>query len=46
MEMAGLWTPGIVSEDESVTGGPVGGVPLAVPVFVMLPRSTSACVVV
>ena len=33
--MAGLWTAGMISVDELVTAGPVGGVPVAVPVLVI-----------
>jgi hypothetical protein len=36
----------MVNEDVAVTAGPVGGVPLAVPVFEIDPASMSACVVV
>jgi hypothetical protein len=43
---AGVSDAGMVSEDVTVTAGPVGGVPLAVPVLEMDPASTSACVVV
>ena len=42
----GVWTPGSVPDEVSVTGGPDGGVPVAVPVFVIAPASTSAWVVV
>ena len=44
--MAGFCSAGTVRVDGSVTAGPVGGSPLAVPVLVMPPRSTSAWVVV
>ena len=44
--MPGFDTAGIVTVDVALTGGPVGGCPVAVPTLVMLPRSTSACVVV
>ena len=44
--MLGLGAAGMVTEDVSVTGGPVGGVPVAVPVLVTDPASTSAWVVV
>jgi len=37
---------GIDSGDESVTVGPVGGVPTTVPVLLIEPASTSAWVVV
>jgi len=43
---AGDWTAGIVSEELSVTFGPVGGVPVAEPVLEIDPASMSACVVV
>ena len=41
-----FWWAGIVREDEAVTFGPVGGVPVATPVFLSFPASTSAWVVV
>ncbi len=44
--MVGSCVPGIVTVDGRLMGGPLGGVPLAVPVLVMLPRSMSAWVVV
>ena len=37
---------GMVTEEVAVTVGPVGGVPVAVPVLVIAPASTSAWVVV
>jgi hypothetical protein len=43
---AGASDASIVSEDVAVTAEPVGGVPLAVPVFEIDPASTSDCVVV
>ena len=46
MAMFGVWVPGMVSEAGAVTWVPAGEVPVAVPVLVMLPRSTSAWVVV
>ena len=46
MSMAGAWVAVTVAVDWSVTAGPVGGVPGAVPVLVMSPASTSAWVVV
>src|SRR5262249_45166686 len=46
MPIAGTCAAGIVRLDSSVTAVPLGGVPVAVPVFVMLPAFTSACVVV
>src|ERR1700744_2330852 len=42
----GLCTPGTVTVDWAVTAAPVGGVPVAVPVLVMWPRSTSVWLVV
>ena len=44
--MAGFWVAGTVVVEVSVTGGPVGGVPVAVPVLVTAPASRSAWVVV
>ena len=45
--MAGLaGVAGTVSDDVAVTFGPVGGVPVAVPVLEREPASTSAWVVV
>ena len=44
--MAGASTAVTVTEDWAETGAPVGGVPVAVPVLVMLPLSTSVWVVV
>src|SRR5262245_13361248 len=44
--IAGLCAAGIVTLDSAVTSAPTGGVPDAVPVLVMLPAFTSACVVV
>ena len=44
--MAGPWVAGMVTDDCAVIADPVGGVPVAVPVLVMLPRSRSAWVVV
>ena len=38
--------PGRSVEDVAVTAGPAGGVPVAVPVLVIEPASTSAWVVV
>jgi hypothetical protein len=46
MPMAGAWIKNTVVVDVAVTAGPVGGVPDAVAVLVMLPLSTSAWVVV
>src|ERR1700750_121059 len=46
MVMPGLSVAGMVTVDVCVTSGAVGGVPVAVPVFVTDPLSTSACVVV
>jgi hypothetical protein len=43
---AGVSIASIVNEDVAMTPGPVGGVPLAVPVLEIDPASTSACVVV
>ena len=40
--IAGFCAAGMVTVEVSETVGPVGGVPVAVPVFVMPPRSTSA----
>ena len=45
-EMDGVWLAGMVSEDVSVTGSPLGGVPVAVPVLHSEPLSTSVWVVV
>ncbi len=45
-EMPGVWVAGMLKADEAVTVVPAGGVPVAVPVLLMLPRSTSAWVVV
>ena len=42
----GVWTAGTVSEDEPDTLEPKGGVPVAVPVLVIPPASTSAWMVV
>jgi hypothetical protein len=42
----GVVETGMVSEELAVTHGPLGGVPLTVPVLEMLPALTSACVVV
>ncbi len=42
----GLCESGIVTVDVAVTVAPVGEMPEAVPMLVMLPRSTSSCVVV
>jgi hypothetical protein len=44
--IAGVWTAGMTSESCALALGPDGGVPIAVPVFEMNPRFTSACVVV
>ncbi len=44
--MAADWADDSVTVDVAETAGPAGGVPFAVPVLVMLPRSTSAWVVV
>ena len=44
--ISGFEVAGTVAESVSVTGGPLGGVPAAVPVFTMEPASTSACVTV
>src|SRR5262249_32939864 len=46
MPIAGACAAGIVRLVSSVAAVPLGGVPVAVPVFVMLPAFTSACVVV
>ena len=46
IEIAGVRVPGMTSDDVSVTTAPNGEVAVAVPVLEMLPRSTSACVVV
>ena len=40
--MAAVWADDNVTVDVAETAGPAGGVPFAVPVLVMLPRSTSA----
>ena len=45
MVIDGVRVAGMVTVDVAVTGGPVGGVPDAVAVFVTPPRSTSAWVV-
>ena len=44
--IAGVWVAVTVVVSWPVTGGPVGGVPVAVPVLVIEPASTSAWVVV
>jgi hypothetical protein len=41
-----VFLKGTVSDEVLLTGDPSGGVPLAVPVFLMLPAFTSAWVVV
>ena len=46
MLMSGVWVAGMVTEEVLVTGGPEGGVPVAVPELVIEPASTSAWVVV
>jgi hypothetical protein len=43
---AGVSMACIVKADVVVTAGPVGGVPVAVPVLEIDPASTSVCVVV
>jgi hypothetical protein len=46
-EMAGEDSAGTVTfEGGESTGGPLGGVPVALAMFVMEPASTSACVTV
>ena len=42
----GLWIAGTITVEEAVTLVPDGGVPVAVPVFLIEPSSTSAWVVV
>ena len=46
MSMFGVWVAVTTAVSAAVTSGPVGGVPVTVPVLVMLPASRSAWVVV
>ncbi len=46
MAIEGVCLAGMVTEDVAVTFGPLGGVPVAVPVLDIEPAFTSACVVV
>jgi hypothetical protein len=45
-EIAGDWLAGMDTDEDAVTFAPFGGVPVAVPVLVREPASTSAWVVV
>ncbi len=46
MAIEGCGAKGIFNVEVPVTGGPLGGVPVAVPVLDIEPAFTSACVVV